>query len=340
MGLDGMNSNIVKQLAFEAGFDLCGITAAEKLDLDSERYMLWLDNRYHGEMAYLADRPERRSDPEWLLDSARSVIVLGLNYYQPDSIETPSGHGRISRYARGRDYHKIIEKMTRRLIRQLDNASGNEGTAEFKWFVDFGPVLERAYAQKAGLGYVGRNSMLINRTFGSWIFLSEIITNLNLESDNPKAVKHGTCGTCRRCIEACPTGAIVADRVIDARRCISYLTIERPTEIPHDLADRMGDRIFGCDICQEVCPHNDRRSTMTRHSDLLAESGVGEFLDTNSVLAMQTREEFLKLTAGTPLTRPKLEGLKRNASIVLENEHTGRRIALPEFGRRTQQKSE
>ena len=331
-----MNSNIVRQLAFEAGFDLCGVTAAEKLVSESERFASWLDNGFHGEMKYLADRQERRSDPTSLLESAHSIIVLGLNYYQPDTNQTPPNHGRISRYARGKDYHKIIERRTKELIRRLEATSDIGNTAEFKWFVDFGPVLERAYAQRAGLGYIGRNSMLINRTFGSWIFLSEIFTNLELETDNPKAARHGTCGTCTRCIEACPTGAIVADRVIDARRCISYLTIERPTEIPQELADRLGDRIFGCDICQDVCPHNQQRSKLTNHKELLAESGVGEFLDTKSVLAMQTREEFLKLTAGTPLTRPKLEGLQRNASIVLENEQAGRQIVLPEFQRRNQ----
>lgn len=331
-----MNSNTVKQVAFEAGFDLCGIAAAGKLDIDADRFASWLNNGLHGEMAYLADRPERRSNPEQLLKNARTIIVLGLNYYQPDATETPTGHGRVSRYARGRDYHKVIERRSRDLIRRLESSSEIEAGVEFKWFVDFGPVLERAYAQKAGLGYIGRNSMLINRTYGSWIFLSEILTNLDLEPDNPKAIKHGTCGTCTRCIDACPTGAIVADRIIDARRCISYLTIERPSEIPQELADQMGDRIFGCDICQDVCPHNQQRAKVTNNNELLSESGIGEFLDAKSILAMQTREEFLKLTAGTPLTRPKLEGLQRNAKIVLENEKVGRKIVIPEFQRRGQ----
>ena len=335
-----MNSNTVKQLAFEAGFDLCGIVAAGKLDIDADRFASWLNNGFHGAMAYLADRPERRSNPELLLKDARSIIVLGLNYYQSDTKDTPSGHGRVSRYARGRDYHKVIERRSRELIRRLETSTEIDAGAEFKWFVDFGPMLERAYAQKAGLGYIGRNSMLINRTYGSWIFLSEILTNLDLEPDDPKAVKHGTCGTCTRCIDACPTGAIVADRTIDARRCISYLTIERPIEIPQELADKMGDRIFGCDICQDVCPHNQQRSKLTKHNELLANSGVGEFLDTKSVLAVHTREGFLKLTAGTPLTRPKLEGLQRNASIVVQNEKAGRKNAIPEFGRRNHKDAE
>ncbi len=331
-----MDSNTVRQLAFEADFDLCGIALATLLESESERFAAWIADGHHGEMTYLADRPERRSDPDLVLKDARSVIVLGLNYYQPDTAETPPGHGRVSRYARGRDYHKVIERRSRDLIRRLEQEAGTDEIAEFKWFVDFGPVLERAFAQRSGLGYIGRNSMLINRTFGSWVFLSEIITNLELAPDDPKAVRHGTCGTCTRCIEACPTGAIVADRVIDSRKCISYLTIERPSEIPQELAENMGDRIFGCDICQEVCPHNERRSKATRHEELRAESGVGEFLNAQSVLSMQSREEFLKLTAGTPLTRPKLEGLQRNAKIVFENERAGRRIVVPEFGKRRQ----
>lgn len=326
-----MDSKTVRQHAFDVGFDLCGIVSAERLGEEAERFAAWLADGFHGEMSYLTDRPERRSDPSQHLKDAKSVIVLGLNYFQKDARETPPGHGRVSKYARGRDYHKVIERRSRELIRRLDTEVGTEASVEFKWFVDFGPILERAFAQRAGLGYVGRNSMLINRTYGSWIFLSEIITNQVLESDDPKAVKHGTCGTCTRCIEACPTGAIVGDRTIDSRRCISYLTIERPTEIPQELAEKMGDRIFGCDICQDVCPHNDKRARVTRHKELLAESGVGEFLNAKTVLSMQSREEFLKLTAGTPLTRSKLEGLQRNAKIVMENETAGRRIVIPDF---------
>ena len=333
-GLCKLDSSTVKKLAFEVGFDLCGITSAALLVDEAERFDSWLDEGHHGEMTYLADRPERRSNPELLLKGARTVIVLGLNYYQKDTLDTPPSHGRVSRYARGRDYHKVIERRMRDLMQRLEQTVGNHDAAEFKWFVDFGPVLERVFAQRAGLGYIGRNSMLINQTFGSWVFLAEIITNLELQSDSPKAVKHGTCGTCTRCIEACPTGAIVADRVIDARMCISYLTIERPSEIPQELAAKMGDRIFGCDICQEVCPHNERRSKPTQHSELLAESGVGEFVNAETVFSLRTRDEFLKLTAGTALTRPKLEGLLRNAKIILENEKAGRRIVMLAFGKR------
>ncbi|MCM2271491.1 MAG: DUF1730 domain-containing protein [candidate division Zixibacteria bacterium] len=376
-----MNSQRIKELAYTVGFDLCGICSPEVIPEARERYYRWLELEYHAEMGYLAKDPIRRSDPSLLLDGARSVIMLGLNYYQPNSAETPMGYGRVARYARGKDYHKVVAKKTKEMIglisdelgdRQVtpspddnddsaessgraeselgDSASamaGPDGTGtgeengsrsrkedvipqqaaghrntryplghrEFRWFVDYGPMLERAYAEKAGLGYIGRNGLLISRQFGSWIFLSEIITSLELTADDPRAIKHGTCGTCKKCMEACPTGAIVEDRVVDSSKCISYLTIERPSQVPDDLAAKIGDRIFGCDVCQEVCPHNYQRQKMTKHEQFLS-GGVGEFVDTRKVLAMQTREDFLALTAGTPLTRTRLEGMKRNAEII------------------------
>ena len=315
-----LTSDNIKRLAFESGFDLCGITAPDVIPEAKQRFEQWLDSGFHGELEYMARNTDRRADPRLTLSTAKSVIMLGLNYYQPNLEESiPKGYGRVSRYARGRDYHKIIEKKTRSLIRRIRMKFEATSSREFRWFVDYGPMLERAYAEKAGLGYIGKNGMLISRQFGSWLFLSEIITDLELIPDDPQAVNHGRCGKCTRCIDVCPTGAIVADRVVDARRCISYLTIERPTEIPGELAERIGSFIFGCDICQEVCPHNGR-AVPTRHKELLGGKGVGEFLDANKILQLETREQFLGLTAGTPLTRPQLDNLKRNARIVLKNQ--------------------
>ena len=323
-----ITSQQVKSAAYEAGFDLCGITSPEPIPESALRFRQWLEAGHQGEMSWLNRTAERRSDPRLLMEGVRSVIMLGLNYYQPNSQNMPAHFGRVSRYARGRDYHKVIEKKTRALVERLRGEITSESVSAaeqlaVKWWVDYGPMLERAYAAKAGLGYLGKNAMLINRKFGSWLFLSEVITNLELELDDPKAVNHGRCGTCRRCIEACPTGAIVDDGIIDARRCVSYLTIERPSEIPKDLAGRMGDMIFGCDMCQEVCPHNGR-AVPTTQRDFDYSHGVGEFLDTTKVLKLQSREVFLALTAGTPLTRPGLENLQRNARIVIENQLSGK----------------
>jgi epoxyqueuosine reductase len=315
-----LNADDIKQLAADSGFDLCGITTPDIIPGAKERYQQWLRQGYHGELDYMAKDPDRRSDPGRSMPNVKSVIMLGMNYYYPDSTpDVPHGKGRVSRYARGRDYHKVIRQNTKSLIRRIRYRLDKTTNREFRWFVDYGPMLERAYAEKAGLGFIGRNGMFINRKFGSWVFLSEILTDLELAPDDPQAVNHGGCGRCRRCIDACPTGAIVEERVVDARRCISYLTIERPTEIPDDLARKMNSRIFGCDICQDVCPHN-RRAKLSRHRDLNPEAGVGEFLDCDALLELGSREDFLELTAGTPLTRPRLEGLQRNAAIVRMNQ--------------------
>jgi len=316
--LTGISPFQVKSFAFEVGFDLCGITTPEPIPRASESFKRWLGLDMHGEMEYLASDPERRTNPAGVMPSVKSIIMLGLNYHSEDSVPAVAELGKVSRYARGKDYHKIIEKKTKRLIRRIRDWVGPDNPCEMRWFVDYGPMLERSYAERAGLGFIGKNSMLISRQFGSWLFLSEILTDLELPPDDRHLVNHGRCGKCTRCVDACPTGAIVADHVVDSRKCISYLTIERPSEIPPELSRKMGNLVFGCDICQEVCPHNGR-AVLTRHKDLLPESGVGETIPTREILAMNSRDEFLKLTAGTPLTRTKLDGLKRNAAIVLHN---------------------
>ncbi len=313
-----ISSDHIKRLAFTCGFDAGGITTAEILPRDVDQLNRWLEKGYHGEMLWLDNSREKRADPKKVLPGVKSIIVLGLNYYNRNTRKTLEGYGRVSRYARGRDYHKVVARKTKHLIRKIRDSLGSETSHDFFWYVDYGPMLERAYAAKAGLGYIGKNSLLINRAFGSWVFLSEILTSLELEPDEPYGGNHGQCGECRACIDACPTGAIVDDYVVDANKCLSYLTIERLREIPEEHSEKMGGLIFGCDICQQVCPHN-RRAKRTRHTEFLPESGVGEFLEAQAILNIDSEAEFYKLTAGTPLTRPKLTGLKRNAKIVLRN---------------------
>ncbi len=317
-----LTTELIKSYSKECGFDLCGITTPEAPERDVSRYQKWLAKGLHADMQYMADKVDRRCDPSLNLPEVKSIIMLGLNYYQPNSNQPEPDSGQVARYARGRDYHKIFETKIRALLRLINDKFPELDTRkEFKYFVDYGPFLERAYAEKAGLGYIGKNSMLITEEYGSWVMLAEVLTTVELKPDKPNQNRHGHCGNCQRCIIHCPTGAIIAPGVVDASKCISYLTIEKRSEIEPTLRAKIGNRIFGCDICQEVCPHNHplQRSTPTTNKEFLPESGVGEFVNLKQALALESQEQFLDLTAGTALTRPKLEGLKRNAQTCVNN---------------------
>ncbi|MCD6249517.1 MAG: tRNA epoxyqueuosine(34) reductase QueG [candidate division Zixibacteria bacterium] len=321
-----ITSDDIKQLAARAGFDLCGICSAEPIPEAQAQFMAWLDKGYQAEMNWMAPEEqnlERRTDPSRLGIDAKSVIMLAVNYYQPNSDSVPVGYGQVSRYARGRDYHKVVENKIKKLLKLITTRFPDTTPEKFKWWVDYGPFMERAYAAKAGLGFLGKNGMLISRKFGSWLFLAEIVTTLELEPDDPNAVNHGRCAKCTKCIDACPTGAIVSDGVVDSSLCFSYWTVENPLHTSESVAAQNRHSLLGCDICQEVCPHNNKhRSILTAHDELMPDHGVGEFLSFEKILSMTTREEFLEMTAGTALTRPKLEGLQHTARIVKENRKT------------------
>src|SRR5689334_16742974 len=304
MRADPVTAEIVQDIARECGFELAGVAPAQP-PADFARYQTWVAEGMAGEMRYLTDRrAEMRRDVRNLLPSARSVICVGKLYNTPDPPRQP-GDARISRYAWGRDYHVTVRAaLERMIVRLLEYES-----FEYKICVDTAPVLERSFARLAGLGWIGKSTCLINEPLGSWFFLGEIITSLDLEPGTPPPDR---CGTCTRCIEACPTQAIVPRGdgwTLDARRCISYLTIELRGPIPEELHAGMGDHVFGCDICQDVCPWN-ARAPVTGDPDFAGSSiPLAE-------LARLSPEGFSERFKESAVARATYSGLMRNVSVA------------------------
>ncbi len=311
----------IRLAAAQCGFELCGFAPAEPCP-DTAIYQDWSAAGFAGQMRYLTDhRGEIREDPHRLLPSARSIICLGKVYNWPAPYSTQISEATrawISRYAWGDDYHDVMRAGMTRLVEEL------RVEAEFEWklCVDTAPLLERSYARLAGLGWIGRNTCIINQKLGSWIFLGEILTSLELEQDSPPPDR---CGTCTRCIQACPTEAIVPFRegfTIDSRLCISYLTIELRGEIPEERREGLGGRIFGCDICQDVCPWN-RRAAITgddRFAPRHATPQLGE-------MAELTEDQFREMFRGTPVTRARYSGFLRNVAVAMGNSGDPRLLA-------------
>ena len=310
----GEAKRILEERAREAGFDLVGVARAQRLEEGGERLREWQEAGMAADMAYMHRPVELLSDPRKLQKSAKSVVSLGVSYYPGDHPENTGGGGRVARYAWGRDYHEVIKGRLFRLRKELEEELGVRIKA--RGFTDAVPLLERSAAQHAGLGFFGRNSCLINGRLGSYFFIADLIVDLELESDPPST---GTCGRCTRCIDKCPTGAIKAPGVVDARLCISYLTIENRGEIPRDLRPLVGDWTFGCDVCQEACPYNKSKATRSRWPEFAEEAGAGPYLEIEEVLGIRTDEEFERRFAGTPLTRPGRAGLLRNCCVAAGN---------------------
>lgn len=306
-----MKSKNIKEFAHAVGADLVGIAPA-LADTENEKWLQqFIKEGRHGSMAYLEDY-QKRVHPDSLLPGAKSVIVIGINYYYPTQ-KLPPGHGRIARYAYGRDYHKVIKKILKQLI---DFMKKEDPQAQFRPCVDSVPLLEKAYAQKAGLGFMGKNTLLITKEYGSFVLLGEILTTAVLDYDKPAT---GTCGTCTRCLDACPTKAITAPGKLDARRCISYLTIENKEEIAEEFHKPMNEWIFGCDVCQNVCPYNRVNAKPLQLEAFKKVKIAGESLSLQQILNIQTDQEFLEQFAGSPLMRAKRKGLQRNAKAVYGN---------------------
>jgi epoxyqueuosine reductase len=336
----------IKKRALELGFSACGISRAGRLDKEEDRLLDWLMKGYHGEMGYMNRNLEKRLDPAQLLEGTRSVISVLLNYY-PDENLPEANNYRISRYAYGSDYHEVMKERLRILIEDLKSSVvsrqssvvsqqsavssqqsrirnsefGTPGSQQsrirnsefgiFRAFVDSAPVLDKAWTEKAGLGWIGKNTCLIHPKMGSYLFVGEIFTNLELEYDTAKV--NDLCGGCTKCIDACPTGAIVGPRVVDARKCLSYLTIEYKGELPLSEREKFGDWIFGCDICQEVCPWN-RFAKPTQ---------IEEFRPSEELKAMNKekwnvldKELFQMLFKGSAVKRTKFGGLRRNIDFL------------------------
>jgi epoxyqueuosine reductase len=320
------SAQFIKQSALRAGFDLCGVAPLQNLP-ELAYFPEWIADGYAGEMAYLEARDEagrlKRESPTHVVPWARSAIVCALNYNSNEPYSTSysdSSRGWISRYAWGSaDYHNITLKRLRAIESDLRAEYGEH--IETRCYVDTGPIVERVLAQHAGIVWVGKNTCIINQGLGSWLFLGVILISLELAPDLPAPDR---CGTCTRCIDSCPTDAFLAPRRMDATRCISYLTIEKRGTIPEDLRDGMGRHLFGCDICQDVCPWN-RKAPITN---------VAEFQPRPELvnpplerLASISEEDFARTFRGSPVRRAKRSGLRRNAVIAMGN--SGRQEFLP-----------
>lgn len=312
---------VVEAEARRLGFDLFGVTTPDPPPHWSV-FAGWLAEGRHGAMAYLASEQAqaRRADPQQILPGCRSIIVLARRYDPPTGqpVEGVSPAGRIAAYAHGVDYHDSIGERLKRLVNFIESQVG--GPVPNRRYVDTGPVLERDLAQRAGLGWIGKNTCLIHPRLGSYFFLAEIFLGIELRVDQPFV--YDRCGACTRCLDACPTGCILPDRTIDSRRCISYLTIELKEEIPVDLRSNIGGWVFGCDICQQVCPWNRRVSASGGAGDPLALS-VSDLARELSL----SPEEFNRKYRGRPMKRAKRRGYLRNIALVLGN--LGDSSALP-----------
>jgi epoxyqueuosine reductase len=313
----------IQQRASELGFDDCRCTTARPPD-HAAQFQRWLAVGRHGQMGYLQRNAHKRIDPDQVLGAARSIITLAASYalsHDPVAVQA-DGFGEIARYARFADYHDVLGERLKNLAGFVNSLAPG---ARSLWYVDTGPLLERDLAERAGLGFIGKHTNLISRKLGNWIFLSEIITTLEIEPDAP-GKNH--CGSCQRCIEACPTAAITAPFQLDARRCISYLTIELKGAIPEEWRPAIGQRIYGCDVCLAACPWNRfaREGSLMRphyRADLAAP-------DLISLLALD-EAGFRKRFAGTPILRVKRRGLLRNVCVALGNSRDER--ALPALER-------
>jgi epoxyqueuosine reductase len=303
----------IKDRALAEGFDKVGVVRAEALQREEKLLREWLDRGYHGEMQWLAREPEKRADPNKLFAPARSVVVVALNYYTPHQHSDEPQTGKVSRYAWGDDYHNVVGEKLRAL---LDWIQLEAPAVEGKVCVDIQPMMDKVWAVRAGLGWIGKHTNLITPEHGSWVFIGELLLNLDLDHDSERVADH--CGSCTLCIDACPTGAITEPYVVDSRRCISYATIElRDAEIPAEVSSKLENWFYGCDICQDVCPWNRFEQPTT---ELAFEPRTGNVSPALGEIMALTPETYAERFRNSAMKRAKLAGLKRNARALLERQ--------------------
>lgn len=304
-----LNNQTVIELAKKYGFDLIGFAEAKDLVSEIQRMNEWLNEGFHAGMEYMTRNIDKREDVKKILPSARSIISLGMNYYSPYKHSGENKKGKVSRYAWGKDYHLIIWDRLNKIINEL---KAEEPKLEAVAYVDTGPVMEKVWAVRSGLGWQGKHTNVINKKIGSWFFIATIITNRQFTYSTPI---EDFCGSCTACIDACPTDAIIKEYVLDSNRCISYLTIENKESINGKFNGKFENWLFGCDICQEVCPWNLKFSKVTSIKEFHPENG-NEEIDLANVMSL-TKVEFENRFANSPIKRAKLSGLKRNAEFLL-----------------------
>ena len=302
----------IKNKALEFGFHKVGIVPVDALDVEQQRFENWLENGFHAEMRWIEREPEKRANPQIYYPEAKSVVAVALNYYTPHEHEESDATGKVSRYAWGDDYHDVMQEKLRALLAWIKEETPE---ADGKTCADIQPIMDKAWAARAGLGWIGKHSNLITKEFGSWVFLGELLLNLELDYDT--AIEPDHCGNCTACLDACPTGAIVEKYLVDSNRCLSYATIElRAPHLPNEISKDLNGWLYGCDICQDVCPWNrfEKPTEETRFEP--REGNVSA--DLQKIMSL-THEEYVVKFRGSAMKRTKLAGLQRNASALLEN---------------------
>lgn len=301
------HASLIKAEALRLGFMSCGISKADFLEVEAPRLERWLNNQMHGQMSYMENHFDKRLDPRLLVEGAKSVVSLTLNYY-PEETQIEDSY-KISKYAYGEDYHYVIKDKLKELLYFIQSEIGD---VDGRVFVDSAPVLDKAWAAKSGLGWVGKNNNLINRKNGSFFFIAELIIDLDLETDGP-TTDH--CGTCTKCIDACPTKAIESQYIVNGSKCISYLTIELRDDIPSEFANKLDDWMFGCDVCQDICPWN---RFAKPHSE-------PRFIPNNELMHLEkrewrelTKETFNEIFKKSAIKRTKYDGLLRNIQFLAD----------------------